>query len=373
MSRPKVCHLTSVHPPFDTRIFHKECKSLVQAGYEVHLVARHDKDEVIDGIYLHAVPAFHSRFKRAILTIWAVYKKALKIDAQIYHFQDPELIPIGLLLKLKGKKVIYDVHEDYPKDMMSKYYIPVKLRKIISLLILVMEPLLSRFFDYIVVAGDDIAENFLKSHKVVAIKNLPLIEFVNACDSDSEKKGDKVIYVGMLSKERGIKEIVEAMKYVKNNAELLLVGPFETPEFEKEMRLIANGRIQFVGNVHYKQVPDFMKAAKIGVLCLYPQPNHFGAIFGRNNKLYEYMAVSMPIIASNFPKWKEFVEGNNFGITVDPKNPKEIASAIDNLLDHPVLSQEMGRNGLKAVQERYNWEVEKGKLFRIYDALLKEQ
>ncbi|WP_295102893.1 glycosyltransferase family 4 protein [uncultured Candidatus Kuenenia sp.] len=373
MSRPKICHLTSVHPPFDTRIFHKECKSLVQAGYEVHLVARHDKDEVIDGIYIHAVPTFHSRFKRAICTIWAVYKKALEIDAQIYHLQDPELIPIGLLLKLKGKKVIYDVHEDTPKDIMSKNYIPVILRRFVSMFVLIIERLSSKFFDYIMVAGDDIAENFPKAykHKVVTVKNLPLIEFVNACDSDGVEKTDKIVYVGVLSKQRGIKEIIEAMRCIKNKAELLLIGTFETPEFEKEMRLLANGRIQFIGNVHYRLVPDFLKTAKIGVLCLYPEPNHFGAIFGRNNKFYEYMAGGLPIIASNLPKWNEFIVGRDFGITVDPKNPKEIAAAIDYLLDRPELSKKMGENGRKAVCAEYNWNVEKEKLLEIYNSLIK--
>lgn len=372
MSRPKVCHLTSVHPPFDTRIFHKECKSLVKAGYEVHLVARHDKDEVIEGIYIHAVPTFHSRFKRAICTIWAVYKKALEIDAQIYHLQDPELIPIGLLLKLKGKKVIYDVHEDYPKAMMSKHYIPVRLKKFVSLFVLVVERVFSRFFDYIVVAGDDLVENFPKvyRHKVVAIRNMPLIEFIEACDTNIEKQRNKVIYVGALSKGRGTKEIIEAMKYVKNNTELLLIGPFETSEFEKEMRMIANGMVEFVGKIQYMKIPEFFKAAKVGILCLHPEPNYIG-VLTRNNKFYEYMAGGMPIIASNIPEWKEFIEGGNFGITVDPKNPKEIASAIDYLLDHPEISEEMGRNGRKAVREKYNWDTEKEKLLEVYDTLIK--
>lgn len=370
--KAKICHLTSVHPPFDTRIFHKECKSLVKAGYEVHLVVRHNKDEMIGGVCIHAVPTFHSRIKRMTYTIWAVYKKALEIDAQIYHFHDPELMLIGLLLKLKGKKVIYDVHENYPKAMMSKYYLPVVFRKFISLLFLFAERLFSGFFDYIIVVNDDIAENFqnIDKKKVIILRNTPLIEFVNACNTDNRNRNNKVLYTGGLSRIRGIKEIIESIIFVKNDVMLVLIGSFETPEFEKEMRMIANKKVQFVGNVHYKEIPEFIKTSKIGIICFYPEPNHIGAILGGNNKFYEYMAGGLPIIASNIPEWKKVIEGENFGITVDPKNPKEIASAIDYLLDNPVISAEMGRNGLNAVREKYNWENEGKKFLKFYEKVL---
>ena len=119
-SKNKVCILTSVHPPFDIRIFHKEAKSLARAGYDITLIAQHDKEEIVEGIRIVSLPKPKNRIDRMTRTVWSAYRKAIKIDADIYHFHDSELIPIGLLLKLRGKRVIYDVHEDFPASILCK-------------------------------------------------------------------------------------------------------------------------------------------------------------------------------------------------------------------------------------------------------------
>jgi len=87
-TKNKVCILTSVHPPFDTRIFQNEAKSLTMAGYDVRLIAQHDKQETVDGIRIVPLPRPKNRFERMTRTAWLVYRKALEIDADICHFQD---------------------------------------------------------------------------------------------------------------------------------------------------------------------------------------------------------------------------------------------------------------------------------------------
>ena len=108
----KVCILTSVHPPFDVRIFHKEAKSLVKAGYDVTLIAQHDKEEIVDGVKIVNLHKPRNRIERMTKTVWSAYRKAVQVDADIYHFHDPELMPIALRLRKRGKRVIYDIHED---------------------------------------------------------------------------------------------------------------------------------------------------------------------------------------------------------------------------------------------------------------------
>ena len=132
----KVCILTSVHPPFDTRMFHKEAKSLVRAGYTLTLVAQHDKEEIVDGIRIIPLPKPKNRFERMTKTVWKLFMLALKEKADVYHFHDLELIPVGLFLKVFCRRVIYDIHEDYITSIDQKEYLPVVIRKILANLIL---------------------------------------------------------------------------------------------------------------------------------------------------------------------------------------------------------------------------------------------
>lgn len=346
----------------------------MKAGYEVTLIAQYEKNDSIDGVRLIALPKAKNRFYRMFGITTRAFWLALKQRSDVYHFHDPELVPVGLLLKLlTRKKVVYDVHEDVPKEIMQKHYLPKIMKNFMPVLCRYVQNWSSRFFDGIIAAGEDIAESFTNSHvrnKVITLRNMPPVEFVEACNGSNGKLGNHIIYVGGLSTERGIRELVEALNYVKSDVRLFLIGTFEDNKFESEIRKIANEKVQIVGRISYQEVPNFIKAAKIGVICFYPEPNYLDCLAGRNNKLYEYMAGGLAIIGSHFPRWKEVIEGGSFGITVDPKNPKSIASAIDYLLDNPGTVKQMAQNGVKAVREEYNWDAEKEKLLQVYKKLL---
>ena len=370
----KVCIITTVHSSFDTRIFHKECKALVKGGYHVTLICQHDKNLIFDGVQIIALSKAKSRIHRMLgLTLKAFYL-ALKQRSDIYHFHDPELLAVGILLKIFKKKVICDVHEDYPKSMMSKYYLPKIFRKFIAFIIKLIQNSFAPFFDYIIVAGDDIAESMRNSriyNKMIVLKNVPPKEFINTCKNNIDEKKNNIVYAGILSAGRGIREIVEAMRYVNNNVKLFLIGSATTPQFEQELCNIITDKVDLVGKIDYEEIPNFINVSKIGLICFHSEPNNIGALSGRNNKLYEYMAGGLAIIASNFPEWRAIVEGNNIGITVNPENPKEIAEAINYLMDNPCITRKMGENGIKLTRNKYNWEIEKEKLLRVYDYLLK--
>src|SRR5438093_974126 len=123
-----ITHITTVHPIFDTRIFHKECKSLARQGVTINLIVSHDKKETIEGVQVIPLPFFKGRVARMFIKPILALIAALKTRADLYHFHDPELLPLGVFLKLLGKKVVYDAHEDVSAQVLNKYWIPLYMR-----------------------------------------------------------------------------------------------------------------------------------------------------------------------------------------------------------------------------------------------------
>lgn len=373
MINKKVCILTSVHIPFDTRIFHKQAKTLAKAGYDVTLIAQHDKDEIVEGIKIIAIPRPKNRIERVFGLTLRVLVLAIKQNADLYHFHDPELIPAGLALKLLDKKVIYDVHEDYGKSVQLSYYLPVYTRKITAKTVDIVERLSSIFFDNVITATDDIHKKFSSNKDALTIQNFPLLsKFAHIKINKSDNKGNfNLIYIGGLTQERGIIEIIQAMEHLDShsNIKLILGGKFSPDSFEKKVNdLEAFKNVEYLGFINQDEAWLRMAQADVGIVCFYPEGNHINAM---PNKLFEYMAAGLPIIASNFPLWKTIVEGNKCGVCVDPFKPDEIARGIEYLKEHTELREEMGKNGIKMVFEKYNWEKESIKLLQIYEKLLK--
>jgi len=360
-----ICHLTSVHPPFDTRIFHKEAMSLAKAGFNVSLVAQHNKDEIVDGIRIVLLPKPKNRLERMTRTVWTAYRKALEIDADIYHFHDPELIPIGLLLKRHGKRVIYDVHEDVPKQNLSKSYIPAAFRKPISGMIEALEAFSARRFDGVVTATPFINRRFLElGANAVNVNNYPLVSELYTDEKQWEKKEKVVCYVGSIAQIRGAFEMVHAIG--KTKYRLLLAGNIESDIETNLKQMLGWRQVETLGFIDREGVKATMARSMAGMVIFYPEPNHIDA---QPNKMFEYMSAGIPVIASSFPLWREILEGAECGICVDPLNPEEIAKSIQFLIEYPAEAEQMGKNGLKAVEKYYSWEFEEKKLFDFYKKL----
>jgi glycosyltransferase involved in cell wall biosynthesis len=373
--RIKVCHITSVHAPFDTRIFYKECPALVEAGYEVHLVVGRDvDDEVLNGIHIHSVPLRKSKIRRMLFTTWGVYRKALEIKADLYHFHDPELIPVALLLKIRGRKVISDVHEDYPDCINYKDSIPLFFRKPAALITGFFESLTAGFFDAIVTVTPKISARFQKLNtNTVEIRNFPLLsEFSSYSKTSGSERTDTVTYIGMISFERGIIELIQSLEIVNKtvSAHLILGGNFPFAGQEEYVRNLPGFQYtDFRGFVSRGQVTQILSEVKAGIVVTRSVSNHKHAYM---TKMFEYMAAGIPVVASDFPLWRSIVEGNGCGLLVEPGNPEDIAQAIIWILNHPSEADQMGKHGRKAVEEQYNWDSEKIKLLQLYSSLSKK-
>lgn len=365
----KICLLTSAHPPLDVRIFHKEAKSLVKAGYDVTLIAQHDKEEIVDGVKIVNLQKPHSRIERMTKTVWSAYRKAVQVDADIYHFHDPELIPAGMRLKRMGKTVIFDSHEDIPKQLLGKPYLNKPAKIMLSRCIEFYEKYSCRRFDAIVTATPFIRDKFLKINpNTLDINNFPMIGELAIGHVDRSRKQNHVCYVGGIGTARGIEEVVKAMSLVETPARLQLAGQFSERTTEARITTLPGWeRVDALGYLDRKAVRDVLARSMAGLVTLHSIINYIDAL---PVKMFEYMVSGIPVIASNFPLWREIIEGNQCGLCVDPLNPSDIAKAIDYILTHPEEAQRMGENGLRAVKEQYNWDIEEKKLLSLYEHLV---
>jgi len=366
----KVCHLTSVHIPFDTRIFYKECRSLVDAGYEVHLVAPHNMDETVDGIHIHAVPKRQNKLIRMLFSTVAVLKKALSIDASLYHFHDPELIPLGLVLCLLNRKVVYDVHEDYPETIPYKKTLPLIIRVYAAMMVGLLERLSAHYFSAVITVTPNIYERFrFFARKICAIHNYPVIKDHEVVPWD--RREDEVFYIGSIAHNRGIEEMVRAVGLAqkKMRVRLVLAGEFTSDELEREIRALPEFlHVDYHGFVNRDEADRLMARVKTGLIVLHPEPRYRVSY---PNKLFEYMAAGIPVIASDFPLWRHIIEESHCGILVEPMNPVALAEAIITVLQQPEEAEAMGRRGREATEKKFRWENEKQKLLNLYADLLR--
>ncbi|MBP7049660.1 MAG: glycosyltransferase family 4 protein [Phycisphaerae bacterium] len=371
--RAKVCVLTSVHIPFDGRVFHKEARSLAKAGYDVVLIARHDKEQTVGGVRVVPLAEPRNRLQRMTKVLWRLYRLAVQENADVYHFHDPELIVAGLLLKLRGKKVIWDVHEHYPNAIRDKYYLAKPLRWVISRSFDVFERAVVRFFDYVIYTTPVVGARYQRMKvRSGRIENYPIVELSEAFRRDPQ---EKIIFLGGMSPIRGLVQVIEAFSLVAKKHpswELSLVGVYHPKSFERELkdlaaRLGVEANVKFMAWVPYDEKERLSSQASMGVITYLPYSNNTSCL---PNKLFDYMLVGLPVIASDFPLYREVVEPDRCGILVDPSRPDQIAQAMEHLIEHPEEAREMGQRGRRAVLEKYNWEKESERLLWIYDQVL---
>lgn len=361
----KIAHLTSAHPKEDIRILGKECASLAKV-YDVSLIVWGQEGGEYEGVkIINSGEKSGSRYTRFIKGAKTVYKKALEIDADIYHIHDPELLPYANKLKKKGKKVIYDAHEDVPRQIMAKYWIPIWLRKVVSSVFESFENRSARKYDYIIAATPTIRKRFEKINpNTIDVNNFPSFKDI-VFSEDWAVRENAIVYIGGITEVRGIKELVKAVQF--GDYPLNSAGRITPISLKEEIEQLDEKKMnQYEGVLDRSGVNNILAKSKVGMVTLHDMPNHVESL---PVKMFEYMAAGIPVIASDFPLWRQIVEDADCGLLVDPMNPKAIFEAVETILKDDSRAQQMGLNGRKAALEQYNWDNEAKKLLQVYKSL----
>jgi glycosyltransferase involved in cell wall biosynthesis len=367
----KVVHVTTVHPATDNRIFHKECLTLRAAGYQVTLVAPHGGDELIDNIQIRALPAARNRWDRASRLTRLALAICRREDADIYHFHDPELMPSMARLARAGKPVIYDMHENIVKDMRTKPHVSPPLRPVLSTYLrLRMKDWLMGM--HVIFAERSYQPDYRWIEQYTVIENMPRTAQLLGVEVHYGSK-PALAYLGSITPRRGsltMLEVVRQLQLQGRQVGLECVGP-ATALHRREMELLVQAselkQVRLQGRLEPAEAWNTIAGCLAGMALLADTPNYRDSL---PTKLFEYMGLGLPVVASDFPLYRDIIDRHQCGICVNPADLPAVHSAVEHLLDNPAEAAMMGQRGREAVRQNYTWDTEAKKLLDLYKSLL---
>ena len=369
MRRLKVAHLTSVHHALDVRIFRKECSALSRAGHEVVLVAAHPQGGRYDGVTLQALRLPRGRLERMTRTGFALFREALRQHADLYHVHDPELLPWAQLLRMTGRRVVFDMHENVPLALLTKAWIPAPLRRPVHLGYRAVERVLLRGLP-VVFAESSYGKHYPWVRQHVCVLNMPLAAELTGIHAPRHAQ-PTVGYLGSVAAQRGSLQTLEALGLLRArglDVRFACLGPAE-PAHAASLRARAAElglSLDLPGRVPCAEGWRQLARCHVGLAVLQAIPNY---VESYPTKLFEYMALGLPVVATGTPLYRSVVERFDCGRCVDPARPEQIADAIAWLLEHPEEARAMGARGRSAVLEHFSWEREFEKLHAFYGQL----
>ena len=370
----KVCHLTSVHPRNDVRVFHKECKSLAAAGYDTTLVVADGLGEqLLDGVSIKDVGKPSTRISRIFLSTWKVLKTGRKTKADVYHFHDPELIIASLFLSFKGEKVVFDVHENIVEQIKDKAWLSKPLRYIAAFLFQLLNRLAASFFAIIIAehSYSNIYSRWKTKYPVTVVLNYPKLDSLKKFRSYN-RSGNEFFYIGGVTNQRGLDVTLEACSLLQKQEidfKIHFVGEVsDNTQMERFHDL--KDKVVFYGRMDLLDGYEISKRCIAGLAILKPIGNYMNSY---PTKVFEYMSIGLPVITSEFKLYKEVVLNNGAGLCVDPTSAGKLAEIMVSFINQEYDIVNFGRQGVKSVKEKYSWQFEEKKLLNLYDKLLKDE
>jgi glycosyltransferase involved in cell wall biosynthesis len=360
------------------RIYHRECLELAKAGYNVTLLAHPTEGEQYSQLVrvysLGKLPAPTYRlylFQRLIRNLKAFYK-ALMSNALIFHYHSPEFIPFALLLSIiKKQPIIFDCMEDFESYVLQRPGLPDWMRPMLSELTRGLLLIAAKHCQAVITSDAGMGQYFQKvAKKIVILRNFPsLVLFPDPKTLPIVKEYDLVFH-GSLDEYINICLTIDDVLIGRG---YLLHWCFigEMPNRDDFIAILEKmhkkDRFDIKNRVPHDHVAQEVLNAKIGIIPLPDLPKYHTNVA---QKMFEYMALKIPIVMSDLPPCRSFVKHRESALLVPPDNINEYASAIISLLTDSALVNKLVENGRLLFENIYNWEKESKKLIELYNDLL---
>jgi len=376
----KVCVFLSVHPHDDGRVFFKEIRSLLAAGYAVDIVATTapgDRPFEFHGAHVVPLPRGRGRFSLP-LDWWRILRAARATNADIFHFHDPDLLLIGWLLRVwTGRPVIHDIHEGNAEGMLVKPYLSPPFSWLAFVLMWIWETVFSRLIGNVIVVEPNNEKRFKRlGCRVCRVENFALKEQFPDEPSDPMDRPPNVLFVGTLSEERGcllVPEIASHLKRLRPGSEIIVTDRWFDEQGRRRMQerideLDVADVVRFVPNVKLDELPRYLEEARIGLSLV-----QITRVSLRQNftKLFEYMAGGLAIVANDHPNKVDYFELADPG-ELTPYEALPIARAIADLMDDAERLRDYARKGRAAFLETFNWEAAAASMLEFYEEILSD-
>lgn len=350
----KVCIVAPVHRFDDTRVFKKEALSLNKWGYEVVQYSRtpQSQEKLVDGVLIKPV-RYNSRYERFIKLI-PLFFQLLKEKADIYHLHNPDTIPYVLLLKILGKKVVYDTHEDFSKKIRLRGWIPRSIRMVTAFMVDKAEIIASHFADFTIVTQEIQALKFRNS---LLIENAPVYREVQKLASTQIKDSMKLAYLGGISKDRGLAPMLEILSKLNDviPTRLTLIGSSVNDFYLEEVKNLPIWKqVDYLGPLPQEKAFEKITQSDFGLVTILDTADY------RNtspNKIYEYMMLGVPFIATDFPKWKAQLSEAEVGYFINPTTiSEEFIQVLKENRRGSIIHQKLSSNCVEFIEKHFNWD-----------------
>jgi len=364
----------------DNRVL-REAKTLSNNGYDVVILALSEKKKIEKKEIMGITIKYEQRNYpvNSILGKIDFFKNFVKVaieeNADVYHAHDlSTLLECYIASNVNNSKLVYDSHE--------LVVIGKKIKRIGNIYSQVIENLFINQADAVITVNEFIANILEKEYSLentpTILMNLPDTRYYgnkNKLKTQKETirldKEKTVLFVGNLSKDRGLFDLIKSMDYLNESYKLLMIGDGdirnELEKYAKKNQLV--NQISFLDFIDYQGLIDKVKLADAGIYCNYR--TNLSYYYSTPNKLFEYLVAGLPIIAPNYPFYRKFLKDNRIGLLLEEISPDEIAKKIKKMFENEQLYEEFKNNVLK-IRGKWVWENEEKKLIELYGKLLSD-